>query len=68
MWSRGEIDIRKGRFYMKFRLMSLPKFRAASSGVDKNFEFSSEGILGKFSDYFSEIKPMPRDDFMSRDF
>jgi len=49
---------------MKFRIVSLPPFKAASSGVDKNFDFSAEGILGKFDAYFSDIKPLPRDDFM----
>lgn len=53
---------------MKFRIVSLPPFKAASSGVDKNFDFSEEGILGKFDAYFSDIKPLPRDDFMPRDF
>lgn len=53
---------------MEFRIISLPQFRASSSGVDKNFDFSPNGILGKFDAYFSVIKPSPRDDFMSRDF
>lgn len=53
---------------MKFRIVSLPAFRAASSGVDKDFDFSPKGILGKFSEYFSAIKPSPRDSFLPRDF
>ncbi len=53
---------------MNFRIISLPPFRAASSGVDKDFDFSSEGILGKFDAYFSKINLLPRDDFMPRDF
>lgn len=53
---------------MEFRIISLPPFKASSSGVDKNFDFSPNGILGKFNAYFSEIKPLPKDDFMSRDF
>jgi len=53
---------------MEFRIVSLPPFKAASSGVDKNFDFSEEGILGKFDAYFSDIKPLPRDGFMPRDF
>lgn len=53
---------------MEFRIVSLPPFKAASSGVDKNLDFSEEGILGKFDAYFSDIKPLPRDGFMPRDF
>lgn len=52
----------------QFRIISLPPFKAASSGVDKNMDFSSEGILGKFDKCFSAIRPIPRDDFMPRDF
>jgi len=44
---------------MEFRIISLPPFKAATSGVDKNFDFSADGILGKFDAYFSAIKPMP---------
>jgi hypothetical protein len=53
---------------MEFRIISLPPFKAASSGVDKEFDFSSYGILGKFDKYFSAIKPSERDSFMARDF
>lgn len=53
---------------MDFRIIYLPPFKAASSGVDKNFDFSSTGILGKFDKYFSAIKPSDRDNFMPRDF
>ena len=53
---------------MEFRIISLPPFRAASSGVDKAFDFSPEGILGKFNEYFSAITPSPRDSFRPRDF
>lgn len=49
---------------MKFRIISLPPFKAATSGVDKDFDFSSEGILGKFDAYFSTIVPSDRDSFM----
>lgn len=42
---------------MEFRIISLLRFKAASSGVDKHFDFSSEGVLGKFNMYFSAIKP-----------
>lgn len=53
---------------MEFRIVSLPSFKAASSGVDSQFDFSPEGILGKFNDYFSAIKPSERDAFLPRDF
>ena len=53
---------------MEFRIISLPSFKAASSGLDKNFDFSPTGVLGKFNTYFSAIKPMDRDSFMPRDF
>lgn len=53
---------------MEFRVISLPAFKAASSGVDKNFDFSSNGILGKFDMYFSSIVPPNRDNFLPRDF
>lgn len=53
---------------MQFRIISLPAFKAASSGVDGNFDFSPNGILGKFSEYFSAIKPSKRDSFLPRDF
>lgn len=53
---------------MEFRIVSLPPFKAISSGVDKNFDFSEDGILGKFDAYFSSINTLPRDSFMPRDF
>ena len=53
---------------MDFRIISLPPFRAASSGVDKEFDFSPDGVLGKINEYFSAITPSPRDSFMPRDF
>ena len=53
---------------MEFRITSLPPFKAASSGVDKNFDFSSTGILGKFDIYFSAIETSDRDRFLPRDF
>lgn len=53
---------------MQFRIISLPAFKAASSGIDRNFDFSPNGILGKFSEYFSAIKPSARDSFLPRDF
>jgi len=53
---------------MKFRIVSLPPFKAISSGLDKNFDFSGNGILGKFDKYFSSIKLSERDSFIPRDF
>lgn len=53
---------------MEFRIISLPPFKAAVSGVDKEFDYSENGILGKFDKYFSAIKPSDRDNFMPRDF
>ncbi|WP_099205418.1 GyrI-like domain-containing protein [Scatolibacter rhodanostii] len=53
---------------MNFRVISLPPFKTVSSGLDKNFDFSENGVLGKFNAYFSQIKPKPADDFMPRDF
>ncbi len=57
-----------GGIFMDFRIISLPPFKAASSGVDKEFDFSFNGILGKFDKYFSAINPSKRDSFMPRDF
>ena len=53
---------------MKFRVIELPPFTAATSGVDLEMDFSDNGILGKFNRYFSKIKPLPKDNFMPRDF
>lgn len=53
---------------MEFRIISLPPFRAATSGLVENFDFSPEGALGKFNEYFSAITPSPRDSFMPHDF
>ena len=53
---------------MEFRIISLPPFKAASSGVDKNFDFTSEGVLGKFDLYFSVMNLSDRDRFLPRDF
>jgi len=53
---------------MEFRVISLPAFKAASSGVDQNFDFSPEGVLGKFEAYFTAIEPSARDSFRPRDF
>lgn len=53
---------------MEFRIISLPPFQAASSGLVKDFDFSPASKLGKFNAYFSAITPCPRDSFMPRDF
>lgn len=53
---------------MDFRIISLPPFQAASSGVVRDFDFSPASALGKFNEYFSAITPSPRDSFMPRDF
>lgn len=53
---------------MDFRIIYLPPFTAVTSGVDPCFDFSPNGILGKFNAYFSEIKPLPQDNFRPRDF
>ncbi len=53
---------------MDFRIIELPAFEAVTSGLDTNFDFSENGKLGKFSAYFSAIKPLPKDSFMPRDF
>lgn len=53
---------------MDFRIISLPPFTAVTSGPDPACDFSPEGVLGKFNEYFSSIKPSPRDSFMPRDF
>lgn len=53
---------------MQFRVISIPPFKAVSSGVDKNFDFSENGVLGKFDAFFSKITTSPQDSFMPRDF
>lgn len=53
---------------MEYRIIEIPAFTAVSSGVDTDFDFSEKGKLGKFSEYFSAIKPLPKDSFMPRDF
>ncbi len=53
---------------MDFRIISLPPFTAVTSGPDPQFDFSPEGVLGRFNEFFSGIKPSPRDSFMPRDF
>ncbi|MBY9077356.1 hypothetical protein KIH86_15325 [Paenibacillus sp. HN-1] len=53
---------------MKFRIISLPPFKAVASEADKEFDFSSTGKLGKFDAFFSTITPKPHESFMPRDF
>ncbi len=53
---------------MEFRLISLPPFKAATSGVSKDCDFSDGSILNNFGNYFSVIKLCPRDSFCPRDF
>ncbi|WP_099205187.1 hypothetical protein [Scatolibacter rhodanostii] len=53
---------------MDFRLISIPPFKAVSSGADKDFDFSENGILGKFNTYFSKLTPDPADNFTPRDY
>lgn len=52
-----------GVMNMQFRVISLPPFRAVSSGVDKNFDFSENGVLGRFDTYFSKLQSKPQDSF-----
>lgn len=53
---------------MDFRIISIPPFKAVTSGIDTNFDFSENGALGKFNAYFSKIKPQPVDSFSPRDY
>ncbi|NLB61095.1 MAG: hypothetical protein GX802_01510 [Clostridiales bacterium] len=53
---------------MDFRIIYIPPFKAVSSGIDCEFDFSKNGVLGKFNVYFSKLLPSNRDSFMPRDF
>ena len=53
---------------MKYRIVSIPAFRAVTSGVDSAFDFSDNGKLGKFNAFFSKIEPSPCESFSPRDF
>jgi hypothetical protein len=53
---------------MEYVLIQLPEFDAIVSGVDKTFDFSKEGVLGRFDAYYSTQKPSPNDSFLPRDF
>lgn len=62
------MDTEKRGVSMEFRMIELPSFKAVSSGVDTNVDFSDQGILGKFNAYFSKLSPRPENSFMPRDF
>lgn len=53
---------------MSFRIISLPPFKAVLSGVDTAFDFSENGVLGKFMRYFSKQTLKQRDSFAPRDY
>lgn len=53
---------------MGFRVISLPPFQAASSGIVTTFDFSSDSPLGRFNQWFSAFQPCARDSFRPRDF
>lgn len=53
---------------MEFRIVMLPPFTAATSGVTSEYDFSPQGVLGKFNDWFSTLQPLPKDNFRPRDF
>ncbi len=53
---------------MEFRIIDLPPFKAASSGLDSNADFSEQGVLGQFDAYFSQLVSDPRDSFVPRDY
>lgn len=53
---------------MEFRIISLPPFKASTSGVSKECDFTPGSILNKFDKYFSAIELCPRDRFSPRDF
>lgn len=53
---------------MNFRIISLPPFKAVTSGLDKVGDFSDNGVLRNFDHFFSSITPKPHESFMPRDF
>lgn len=53
---------------MDYVLIQLPAFDAIVSGVDAHFDFTPNGVLGRFDAYFSAQKPSPNDSFLPRDF
>lgn len=53
---------------MNFRIISLPPFKAVTSGLDKVGDFSDDGILRSFDKFFSSVTPKPSESFMPRDF
>ena len=53
---------------MEFRVIYVPSFKAASSGVDAIGDFAPGRVLDKFNSYFSKIEISERDRFAPRDF
>ncbi len=53
---------------MNYRVVSIPPFKAVYSAVDKEFDFSDEGRLGKFNAFFSAIAVQPENAFTPRDY
>lgn len=70
--SAGAFCSRRGKLakaaLMDFRIVSLPPFRAVSSGPDPSADFGPDGVLGKFDAYMSRVRPQSRDSFLPRDF
>lgn len=53
---------------MNFRIISLPPFKAVTSGLDKIGDFADDGVLSRFDHFFSSVTPAPSESFMPRDF
>ena len=53
---------------MDFRIVSLPPFRALTSGPDPDADFTPAGRPGRFDAHVSTSRPTPRDSFLPRDF
>lgn len=51
-----------------FRVVEIPPFDAITSGVDRDADFSEDGILGAFGRFFSALEVPDRDRFLPRDF
>lgn len=43
---------------MDYVLMQLPAFEAIVSGVNSHFDFSAEGVLGRFEPTFRRRNPL----------
>lgn len=50
------------------RVIKLPKCKMVCSGVQKNFDFSENGELGKFGYWWTEKDKNRHDKFFARDF